>query len=78
MMRVPDIDKISEINLRAVADRYRTQRVAFEIASEAFDQMKHSWRGNKDYLLAQLIRIVEAFIDSDKVVFNPRWATRTT
>lgn len=67
----PDISKISEINLRAVADRYRTQRVVFETASEVFDQMKHSWRGNKDYLLAQLIRIVEVFINSDKVVFNP-------
>ncbi|MDA8079928.1 MAG: DEAD/DEAH box helicase family protein [Nitrospiraceae bacterium] len=67
----PDITKISEIDLEDLAKTFRLQRVIFETARDVFDQMQPHWRGNKEYLLAQLIRIVGQFITSDKIRINP-------
>jgi type III restriction enzyme len=36
-----------------------------------FDQMKHTWQGNREVLLAQLVRIVEEFIRSNKIAISP-------
>ena len=35
------------------------------------DQAHHAWRGGRDVLLAQLIRIVEAFIRSERIRITP-------
>ena len=43
----------------------------FESARDVYDQMKPNWKGNKEYLLAQLIGLVERFISSDRIVINP-------
>jgi len=67
----PDITKISEIDLSDLAKTFRLQRVIFETARDVFDQMQPHWHGNKEYLLAQLIRIVGQFITSDKIRINP-------
>jgi len=48
----------------------RKQRLIFEAARDIFDQMKPSWPGSKEYLISQLIRIVEEFIDSEKLVIQ--------
>ncbi|HLG31021.1 MAG TPA: hypothetical protein VI387_12495, partial [Candidatus Brocadiales bacterium] len=68
----PDVTKISEINLEGLGQKYRTQKIIFETARDIFDQMKPSWKGNKEYLLAQLIRLVEEFITSDKIQISPQ------
>ena len=47
------------------------QKIIFIAASEIFDQMKPSWKGSKEYLLAQLIRLVEDFIASNKLRITP-------
>lgn len=67
----PDVSKLSEIDLEKLGKEFRWQKIIFETARDVFDQMKPSWQGNKDYLLAQLIKIVEKFISSDKIVINP-------
>jgi type III restriction enzyme len=67
----PDVSKLSEINLQSIAERYRLQKIVFETARDVFDQIRPSWRGNKEYLLAQVFRIVQSFISSDKVLFFP-------
>lgn len=67
----PDVTKISEINLEDLGQKYRMQKIIFETAGDIFDQMKPSWKGNKEYLLAQLIRLVEIFITSDKIQISP-------
>ena len=33
--------------------------------------MQSSWRGNRHFLIAQLVRLVERFILSDKIVITP-------
>jgi type III restriction enzyme len=67
----PDVTKIDRIELEELARELRTQRIIFETARDVFDQMKHSWRGSREVLLAQLVRTVEQFIRSDRISIFP-------
>lgn len=67
----PDLTNIERIELERLAREFRTQRIVFETARDVFDQMKPSWRGSREVLLAQLVRIVEEFIRSDKIIISP-------
>jgi len=67
----PDVTKISAIDLEELGKKFRWQKIVFEQASQVYDQMKPGWKGNKEYLLAQLIRLVEQFISSGKIEINP-------
>jgi type III restriction enzyme len=67
----PDFTKLKEIHLEELARRFRMQRIVFETASEVYDQMAPKWKGSKEYLLAQLVRLVERYIDSGRVVVDP-------
>ncbi|MEX0803365.1 MAG: DEAD/DEAH box helicase family protein [Candidatus Binatia bacterium] len=67
----PDVTKLSEIALEELARKFRWQRIAFESASGIFDQMKPSWQGNKEYLLARLVRLMEEFATSGKIDIMP-------
>ncbi|GIW07180.1 MAG: hypothetical protein KatS3mg060_1985 [Dehalococcoidia bacterium] len=67
----PDVTKISRIELERLAREFRTQRIIFETARDVFDQMKQAWKGSREVLLAQLVRIVEQFIRSDRIVISP-------
>jgi len=66
-----DVTKISEIDLKDLGRKWRTQKIIFETAGEVFDQMKPNWKGNREVLLAQLIKIVEEFIHSEKIKITP-------
>jgi type III restriction enzyme len=57
--------------LERLAREFRTQRIIFETARDVFDQMKHTWQGSREVLLAQLVRIVEQFIRSDRTAISP-------
>ena len=67
----PDLNNITAIDLENLAREYRTQRIIFETARDVYDQMKNDWRGSKEFLLAQVVRLVEQFIRSDKVRITP-------
>ena len=67
----PDVSKIETIDLEQLAQEFRTQRIIFETARDVFDQMQESWRGRKEFLLAQLVRLVEQIIRSDKIRIAP-------
>jgi len=67
----PDATKISAIDLEELGKKFRWQKIVFEQASQVYDQMRPGWKGNKEYLLAQLIRLVEQFISSGKIEINP-------
>jgi type III restriction enzyme len=58
----PDVSKINRIELERLARESRTQRIIFEAARDVFDQMKQTWQGSREVLLAQLVQIVEQFI----------------
>ncbi len=67
----PDVTQVSRIELERLAREFRTQRIIFETARDVFDQMKRDWPGNKEVLLAQLVRLVEQFIRSDTIAITP-------
>lgn len=67
----PDFTKLKEIHLEELARRFRMQKIIFETASEVYDQMAPKWKGSKEYLLAQLVRLVERYIESGRVVVDP-------
>ena len=58
----PDVTRITEITLAELGRKFRMQKIAFEAAAEVFDLMKPSWKGRREYLLAQLIGLVEKFL----------------
>lgn len=67
----PDVSRINRIELERLAREFRTQRIIFETARDVFDQMKHTWQGSREVLLAQLVRIVEEFVRSDRIAISP-------
>jgi type III restriction enzyme len=67
----PDVRRIAEISLRELGERFRLQKIVFSTASDIYEQMKATWKGSREYLLAQIIRLVEKYIESDKLRIEP-------
>ena len=67
----PDASRIETIDLERLALEFRMQRVIFEVARDVYDQMQKNWSGAKEYLLAQLVRLVEQFVVSDRITIIP-------
>jgi len=67
----PDVTQISTIDLEDLGRKFRMQKIIFETARDVFDQMKPNWKGNREFLLAQLIRLVESFLESDRIQIEP-------
>lgn len=68
----PDLGRLSRIEIEKLAREYRIQKIIFEATRDVFVRMKKKWEGNREVLLGQLVRIVEDFIRSDRVVISPR------
>ena len=66
----PDFTKLKEIHLEELSRRFRMQRIVFETASEVYDPMAPTWKGSREYLLAQLVRLVERYIDTGRVLVD--------
>jgi type III restriction enzyme len=41
-----------------------------------YDQMQKDWKGSKEFLLAQVVRLVEQFIRSDRITILPALFSR--
>jgi type III restriction enzyme len=67
----PDVARLAEISLQELGRRFRMQKIIFATASGIYDQMKPTWKGNREYLLAQLIRLIERFAATDKIQIYP-------
>ena len=67
----PDTSKINSIDLQDLAREFRTQRIVFETARDVYDNMQKNWPGDRTFLLAQLVRLVEQFIRSGKIDISP-------
>jgi type III restriction enzyme len=72
----PDVTRISRIDLERLAREFRTQKIIFEATRDVYDQMQKAWKGNKEFLLAQLVRLVEEFIRSDHLTILPALFSR--
>ncbi len=67
----PNVSKIAHIDLERLAQEFRFQRIAFTAARDVFDQMQKDWKGSKEALLAQLVKLVEQFIKAGKITIAP-------
>ncbi len=62
-----DLSKVSKIDLTALPEGFRLQRLIFVAARKAFSTLHQSFRGNEEYLLMQLVRLVETYLSSDRI-----------
>lgn len=62
-----DLGKVTAIDLEQLPDDFRLQRLVFKAARKTFAQLSHSFSGTEDYLAAQLVRIVDHFLTSDRL-----------
>lgn len=67
----PDVTKLSAIDLEELGRKYRQQKIIFETARDVYEQIQPDWKGNREYLLIQVIRIIEDFICSNKIQILP-------
>jgi type III restriction enzyme len=62
-----DLGKITRIDLELLPEEFRLQRLVFRAAQKAFEQTEGRFKGQRDFLAMQLIRLVEAFLACDKL-----------
>jgi type III restriction enzyme len=61
-------EQIVDIDLEHLPDEFRLQRWTFKAARKAFETLQQTFTGRPEYLIVQLIRLVEQFLASDKLV----------
>ena len=66
-----DVTRIHEIDLERLAREQRPQRIVFTAARDVYDRMQPDWKGGREALLAQVIRLVERFVQSDRIEIAP-------
>ncbi len=63
----PDLSKMSNIDLREIDKKIRLQQIVFRAAAEAYDEISSGWHGSPSSLFAQVVKIVEGFINSNYI-----------
>ncbi len=64
-----DWNKIHVIDLEKLPEEFRLQRLVFKAARKAHDELgRERFTGSREYLVLQLIRLVEQFLSSKKLV----------
>ncbi len=63
-----DMSKAHTIDLEKLPDQFRLQRFIFQAARKAHEDLDKQFRGTREYLVFQLVRLIEAFLGSEKVV----------
>lgn len=64
---------LSDKDVEKLLSALRKQKLIFEISRDVYDQMHKTWGGSKEYLIGELVKIVEEFIDSDKLVIKSKY-----
>ena len=59
--------QVVSIDLEKLPDEFRLQRLVFKAAQRAFEQLQDQFKGQREYLLIQLVRHVETFLASDMI-----------
>jgi type III restriction enzyme len=62
-----DLSKAVSIDLEQLPEEFRLQRLLFLAAHQALGTMAHGFTGSREYLVQQLVRLVERFFDSNKL-----------
>ncbi len=67
----PDWSRLSAIDLRALAERFRYQRLAFKAVETVSAGMADEWKGSRESLVIQLLQLVEQFLVSERLRIEP-------
>ncbi len=62
-----ELSKAVTIDLEKLPEEFRLQRLIFVAARKAFATMASQYQGNPEFLVFQLIRLVEQFFNSDRL-----------
>ena len=62
-----DWSQIVTIDLEKLPEEFRLQRLVFKAAQKAFEKLQDQFKGQREYLLFQLVRLVESFLASNKL-----------
>jgi type III restriction enzyme len=63
-----DLSKVEKIDLELIPESFRLQRLTFVAARKAYEALGGHRAGHKEYLVFQLIRLVEQFFASPKLI----------
>ncbi len=67
----PDISKIKDIDLEELMKKFRKQTMIFQTAQSVWKEMKPNWKASESVLMAELVRLTEQFLDSDRIQISP-------
>jgi len=62
-----NLSQVHVIDLEKLPEEFRLQHLTFKAARKAFEEMGSRFTGTREYLVFQLIRLVEKFIESGKL-----------
>jgi type III restriction enzyme len=62
-----DWSHVKTIDLEKLPEEFRLQRLVFKAAQRAFEGLQDQFKGQREYLLFQLVRLVEQFLSSNKI-----------
>ncbi len=62
-----DFSKAVSINLEALSEEFRLQRLLFLAARKALTSMEHGFQGGREWLIQQLVCIIETFFESKQL-----------
>ncbi|WP_305041139.1 BPTD_3080 family restriction endonuclease [Geoalkalibacter sp.] len=62
-----DLSKVKVIDLEKLPEGFRLQRLTFQAARKTFAALRENFHGGQEYLVVQLIRLVEEFFGSDRL-----------
>jgi type III restriction enzyme len=63
-----NLSQVQKIDLEALPEEFRLQRLIFQSARKAFEDIRGKYQGAPEYLVAQLVPLIEKFYNSDRVV----------
>lgn len=63
-----DLSKAVSIDLEALPEEFRLQRLMFLAARKALATIEHGFAGGREWLIQQFVRLVEQFFASDRLV----------
>ena len=68
-----DLSNIESFPIEALVVQSRLQTIVFDVAREVFESEsgRCGWKGSPALLMAQIVRLIEEFIASDRVVVEP-------
>ena len=68
-----DLSRAVSIDLEKLPADFRLQRLLFVAARKAFEQLRPGYEGSREWLVQQLIRLVERFFASDRLEIPSRF-----